>query len=173
MFDLGECPLGNVRIDRDLRRRRNDGGNRGGSNVGDVNIGRNVDVVGNIGDIGNVDNLGDDGNVRIVGNVRFRLEQHGFIVGANIAHNAGRRCSNGTSVGICRGRQSGGQLCSCGTNDERIAQCVYDGAGTNHAHHYLCAHCFIYDDKLFPVPNWQHRCGRLLKLPFNRELDGP
>jgi hypothetical protein len=86
MLDLGDCALRNVRIDRDLRRRRNDNGNRDGGNVG------------------NVDNLRDAGNVGIVGNVRFRLEQHCFIVGANVnvAHNAGRRCSNGNSVGIYR-----------------------------------------------------------------------
>ena len=40
-------------------------------------------------DIGNVDNLGNAGNVGIVGNVRLRLEQHGFIVDANVADSTG------------------------------------------------------------------------------------
>jgi len=104
MFDRGDCALGNVRIDRDLRRRRDGDGNRDAGDVGNGNIVRNVDVVGNISDIGNVDNLRNDGNVGIVGNVRFRFEQHCFIVNANVAHNSGRRCSNGNSVGIFRDR---------------------------------------------------------------------
>jgi len=79
MLDAGDCTFGNVRIDRDLRRRRYGSGNRntgyGGDhgNVGNVNVVRNVDVVRNIRDLRNVDNLGDDGNVGVVGNVRLRL----------------------------------------------------------------------------------------------------
>ena len=174
MFDRGDCALGNVRFDRDLRRRRDGDGNRDagdGGNVGNGNIVRNVNVVGNIGDIWNVDNLGNDGNVGIVGNVRFRLEQHCFIVDANlnVAHNAGRRRSNRTSVGIYRDRQSWGQLRSSRTYDDRIARCGYrgtDSVGTDHADGCISVRCFVSYDKPFPVPNWRHRRhidGRLLK----------
>jgi len=178
MFDPGDCALGNVRIDRYLRRRRNDSGNRNGGNVGNGNIVRNVAVVGNISDIGNVDNLRNDGNVGIVGNVRFRLEQHGFIVNANVTHNSGRRSSNGNSVGIYRDRQSWGQLRGSGTNDKRIAPCVCGRVGTNDAQHYLSARCFVSDDKHFPVPDhrtyWNvERYGRLLKTTFLSKLDRP
>jgi hypothetical protein len=154
MFDLGNCALGHVRIDRHLRRRRNDDGNRDASNVGDVNIVRNVNVVGNIGDIRNVDNLRDAGNVGIVGNVRFRLEQHCFIVDANlnVAHNTGRRRSNRTSVGIYRDRQSWGQLRSCGTDHKRIAHSGDGTVGANDASRYISACCFIHDDKHC----WEH-----------------
>jgi hypothetical protein len=104
MLDRWDCAIGNVRIDLDLRRRRN--GNFDVGDAGNVNIVRNVDIVGNISDVGNVDNLRDAGNVGIVGNVWFRLEQRCFIVDANVngTHNAGRRRSDWTSFGIYRDR---------------------------------------------------------------------
>jgi hypothetical protein len=168
MFDPGDCALGNVRIDRDLRRRRDGDGNRDAGDGGNVG---NVNVVGNISDIGNVDNLRNDGNVGIVGNVRFRFEQHCFIVNANVAHNSGRRCSNRNSVGIHRDRQSWGQLRGGRTDNDRIAHCGYRGThsvGTNHADDCISLRGFVFYDKPIPVPNWRHRrnvkhCGRLLK----------
>jgi hypothetical protein len=128
MLDRRGLAIGNVRIDRNLRRRRNDNGNRDRGNVG------------NISDIGNFDNLRDDGHFGIVGHVRFRLERHCFIVGANLndVDNAGRRCSNRNSVGIYRDRQSWGQLRSSGTNDQRIAHCGCGGDSTNDAHCFVC-----------------------------------
>ncbi len=150
MLDHWDFAIRNVRIDRNLRRRRNDNGNRDAGDDGDVG---NVDVVWNISDIGNYDNLRDDGHVGIVGNVRFRLEQHCFIVSANVAYNAGRRCSNRNSVGIYRDRQSWGQLRSSGTNGECLANCGCGRAGTSDAPHCLSAHCFTYIDKPFPVPD--------------------
>jgi hypothetical protein len=151
MFDCGDCALRNVRIDRYLRRRRNDNGSRDagdGGNVGDHGDVWDVNIVRN------VDNLGDAGNVGIVGNVRFRLEQHCFIVGANVdvARNAGQRCSNGDSVGIYRNRQSWGQLRSSGTDDKRIAHCGDSTVGANDANRYISACCFICDNKHC----WQH-----------------
>jgi hypothetical protein len=137
MFDRGDRALGDVRINRYLRRRRNFNGNRNAGDSGDLNIVRNVDVVGNIGDIRNVDNLRDDGNFGIVGNVRLRLRQHGFIVDANVngANNPGWRCSHGNSDGIYRDRQSWSQLRRGGTND------------------YRGPHCFICSGGHFPMPN--------------------
>jgi hypothetical protein len=167
MLDPGDYALGNVRIDLDLRRRRNDNGNRDAGDIGNVNIVRDVD------------NLRDAGNLGIVGNVRFRLEQYCFIVGANVdvTHNVGWHCSNGNPAGIYRDRKSWGQLRSSGANDERAAPCGYGGAGPNDARHYLSARCFIRDDKHFAVPDHRaHRnveySGRLLKQLI-RELDRP
>ena len=158
MFDRGDCALRNVRIDRDLRRRRNDNGNLDGGNARDVNIVRNVDVVGNISDIGNVDHVRNAGNLGIVGNVRFRLKQHCFIIDANVnvAHCSGRRCSNGNSIGIYRDRQSWGQLRSSRTDNDRIAHGRYrgtDSVGTDHADGYISVRCFVSYDKPFPVPD--------------------
>ena len=152
MFDPGDCALGNVRIDRDLRRRRNDNGN---NDAGDDGIVRNVDYPR------------DAGNVRIVGNVRFRLEQHCFILNANVAHNSGRRCSNGNSVGIYRDRQSWRQLRSNRTHNERSAHCRYrwtDSVGTSHAGGCISVSCSVFYDKPVPVPNRRRRnVERLLK----------
>jgi hypothetical protein len=112
MLDLGNFAVGNVRIDRDLRRRRNGRRSRDARHRGNVghhgNIG-NVDVVGNVSDIGNVDNLRNAGNDGVVGNVRFRLK-YCFIVdpNVNVAHNAGRRRSNRDSVGFYGDQQSWG-----------------------------------------------------------------
>jgi hypothetical protein len=107
MFDRWDFAIGNVRIHRDLRRRRNgyrrhDVCHRGNGGLhGNV---RDVNVVGNIGNIGNVDDLRNAGHVGIVGNMRLRLKQHCFIVDSNVnvAHNAGWRRSNRNSVGIYR-----------------------------------------------------------------------
>jgi hypothetical protein len=160
--------IGNVRIDRYLRWRGDGNGNHDTCDGGNV-------VIGNITDIGNVDNLRDAGNLGTVGNVRFRLEQRCFIVDANVnvTHDAGRRCSNGTPIGIYRDRQSWGQLRCSRTNNDRIAHCGYRGSDTDDAHHHLYARCFIHDDKPIPVPRRRRDVKRLLKQPFNRELDQP
>jgi hypothetical protein len=165
MLDLGDCALRNVRIDLDLRRRRNDNGN--GDADHSSNVGHNCNVR-------NVDFVRDAGNLGIVGNVRFRLKQHRFIVDANVdvAHNPGRRCSNGNSLGLYRDWQSWAQLRSSRTNDDRIAHCGYrgtDSVGTDHADGCVSVRCFVSYDKPFPVPNWRHRRhidGRLLKITF-------
>jgi hypothetical protein len=148
MLDLGNFAIHNVRIDRYLRRRRNGNGDRGAGHGGIV---RNVDVVGNVG------NLGSAGNLGIVGNVRCGLEQHCFIVGANVdvAHNGRWRCPNGNSVGIHRDRKSWSEFRRSGANDQRIA------------------HRFIRDDGHFSVPNERaerdaEHYGQLLNN-FNRE----
>ncbi len=113
MFDCGDFAIGNVRIDRDLRRRRNSSRSRDARHRGNVrrhgNVG-NVNVVGNLGDIGNADNFRNAGNVGTVGNVRLRLKQYRFIVDSNVnvAHNTRWRRSNRTSVGIYRDWQPWG-----------------------------------------------------------------
>jgi hypothetical protein len=98
--------------------------------------------------------------------VWFRLEQHCLIVDANVnvTHNAGRRRSDWTSVGIYRDRQSWGQFPGSGTDAERIPLCEYR-VGTKPTHGYIPTRCFIYDDERLPVPNHRtHRnVGRLLK----------
>jgi hypothetical protein len=112
MLDLGNFAVGNVRIDRDLRRRRNGSRSRDArhGNVGNVNVVGNIVIVGNICDIGNVDDLRNVGNDRVVWNVRLRLKQCCLVVNPdlNIAHNAGRRRSNRNSVGFNGDRQSWG-----------------------------------------------------------------
>jgi hypothetical protein len=190
MFDRGDVAVGNVRIDRQLRWRRNGARNRGACHCGndghhgDASHRGNNGSHGGAGNINIIRNDGSDGNVDIpwnaehvgnVRNVRLRLKQHCFIVDSNVnvdvAHHAGRRCSNGTSVGIIRDRQSWGRLRSSRTNNDRIAHCGYRrGAGTNDAHHYLCAHCFIdvdvdddNDDKPISVPGLWRKDDRLLK----------
>jgi hypothetical protein len=188
MSDRGDVAIGNVRIDRQLRRRRNGTRNRGAchcgndghhgdashrGNNGSHGSAGNINIIGNDGSDGNVDIPGNAEHVGNVRNVRLRLKQHCFIVDSNVnvdvAHHAGGRCSNGTSVGIVRNRQSWGRLRSSRTNTDRIAHCGYRGAGTNDAHHYLCAHCFIYDDdnddddELISVPGLWWKDDRLLK----------
>ena len=107
MFDRGDVTIGNVRIDRQLRRRRNGSGSRGachrGNHVGSVNIVANVNC-------GGIDVLGNAGHVGNVGNVRLRLKQHCFIVHADVngADRAGRWRSNRNSVGFLRDWQSWG-----------------------------------------------------------------
>ena len=98
MFDRGDVAIGNVRIDRQLRRRRNGSGNRGACHRGnDGNIIANVICAG-------IDVLGNAGHVGNVGNVRLRLEQHCFIVDADVngADRAGRWRPNRNSVGFLR-----------------------------------------------------------------------
>jgi hypothetical protein len=93
MLDLGDFTIGNVRIDRDLRRGRNRSGNYGACDGGDIG---NVDVVGN------VDNFGDARNFGDVGNVRLGLKQHRLFFDSrvDVADNAGRRASNRDSLGV-------------------------------------------------------------------------
>jgi hypothetical protein len=119
MFNRGDFVIGNVRIGRQLRRRRNGTRNRGachrgndghhgdashrGNNGphGDAGI---INIVANVSSVGNVDILGNAGHVGNVRNVRLRLKQHCFIVDSNVnvnvAHHAGRRRSNRNSVGF-------------------------------------------------------------------------
>jgi hypothetical protein len=167
MFDRRDRAIVNVRIHSKLRWRRNGNGNRGTRHRGDVGHDGNI---GNVDIIGNVNHVRDAANLGHVGNVRFRLEQHCFIVGANGAHNPGRRRSNRNSLGIYRDRQSWGQLRGSRTDDKRAAHCGHGGTAANDAHHHLSAHRFICDDKQFPMPN--HRAygdaehsGWLLKQP--------
>jgi hypothetical protein len=130
LLDLGNFAVGNVRIDRDLRRRRNGSRSRDARHRGNVG---NINVVGNIGDIGNA---GNDG---VVGNVRLRLKQCCVIVDSNInvAHNAGRRRSNRNSVGFYRDQQSRGQLRRRGPDDERIALCGCSNVGADDAQRFI------------------------------------
>ena len=137
--------------------------------------------VGNVEFLGNVDHIRDAGNLGPVGNVWVRLKQHCFVFNADIdvAYNAGRLSSNGSAVGIDRDWQSWYQFRSSRTNNDRIAHCGYRPVGTNHADGYICARCFLFhDDKPIPVSVWQclrnvEHPRRLLKQPFNRELDQP
>src|SRR5467141_4913154 len=107
MLDLGDFAIVNVRIHRELRRRRHGRWIGGACHRGDVG---NVDLVGNVSDIGNVDNLGDAGNLGDVGNVRLRLKQYRLIVDSNVnvAHNIGWQRSNRNSVGFDGDQQSWG-----------------------------------------------------------------
>ena len=111
MFDRGDVAIGNVRIDRQLRRRRNGTRSRGtchrGNNGPHGDTG-NINIVGNDSSVGNVDNV--TGHLGNVGNVRLRLEQHCFIVDADVngADRAGRCRSNRNSVGFLRDWQSWG-----------------------------------------------------------------
>ena len=115
MFDRGDFAIGNVRVARDLRRRRNGNGKRNHDAWHRGNVGRrsavgNIDLVGNLGDVGRVDILGNAGNVGVDGNVRLRFEQHCCIVNpdVNVAHNVERPRSNRSPVGILPDWQSWG-----------------------------------------------------------------
>jgi len=76
MFDGGHFALGIVRIDRHVRRRRNDSWSlsacRPGGPGHDTNP-RSINFVGNVDVVGNVDILRNAGHVGNVGNVRLRL----------------------------------------------------------------------------------------------------
>ena len=115
MFDRGDFAIGNVRIARDLRRRRNGNGNRNDdagnrSAVGNINVVRDIDVIGNLGDVRSLDILRHAGNVGIVGNVRRRLKQRCFIVDSNVnvVQHAGWQRSKRNSVGFLPDWQSWG-----------------------------------------------------------------
>jgi hypothetical protein len=158
MFDRRDRAIVNVRIHSKLRWRRNGNGNRGTRHRGDV---------GHDGNIGNVDIIGnvkhrDTGNLGHVWNVRFRFEQHCFIVNANVhvAHSARRSRSNRTSIGIYRDRQPWCQLRGSRTNDDRIAHCGCrgtDSAIADDAGGWIAVRCFVSCDKSFPVPKRRHR----------------
>ena len=105
MFDFGDLANGNVRIARDLRRRRNDNRNHTARRFSIVG---NIDVVGDLGDLGTVDIFGDAGNIGTDGNVRLRFEQRYCIVEPNLIRHDERRRSRRDSVGILRDRQSRG-----------------------------------------------------------------
>src|SRR6202158_1198361 len=178
MFDRGDVGVGNVRIDRQLRRRRNGTRNRGACHCGndgqhgDVGChwdashrgdngphddAGNINIVGNVNNVGNVDKLRNAGHVGNVGNVRLRLNQHCFILDSyvDVAHNAGRRRSHRNSVGFDGNRQSRGQLRTGGTDDRRIAHCGNRGTefvAANGAHCFTCnlKHCDVYG-------HWRHR----------------
>ena len=109
MFDFGDFANGNVRIARDLRRRRNGNGNRN-SNARRCRIAGNIDVDGNLGDVGRSDIFRDAGNFGIDGNVRLRFEQHCCVVEPNVnvtCHDEQQRTRR-NSDGILRDRQSRG-----------------------------------------------------------------
>ena len=121
MFDRGDFAIGNVRIARDLRRRRNGNGNRNSDarhrghdgrhrDVGNINVVRDIDVIGNLGDVRSLDILRHAGNVGIVGNVRRRLKQRCFIVDSNVnvVQHAGWQRSKRNSVGFLPDWQSWG-----------------------------------------------------------------
>jgi hypothetical protein len=75
MFDRGDVAIGNVRTDRQLRRRRNGARNRATchrGNNGPHGDSGNINIVGNVSSVGSVDNV--TGHVGNVGKVRLRLE---------------------------------------------------------------------------------------------------
>jgi hypothetical protein len=178
MLDPRDFAIGNVRINRDLRRRRNGHGNHDVSDLANV---RNVHLVGTLGDIRTVDNLGHAGNVGHVGNVRLRLEQHCGVFDTiiDVADNARWRGSNGTPLGIHRDRQPWSQLRSSCADAKCIADYRVCFTGTNRARGYVSAHGFDDSDKPFPVSDSRGRrhveySRRLLKsLLHLRELDRP
>jgi hypothetical protein len=107
MFNRGDVVIGNVWIDRQLRRRRNGSRNRDAchrGNDGPHDDAGNINIVANVSSDRNVSILGKAGHFGNVRNVRLRLKQHCFIVGSNgnvnVAHHAGRRPSNRNSVGL-------------------------------------------------------------------------
>jgi hypothetical protein len=105
MFDRGDFAIGNVRIARDLRRRRNDNGShdaRHRDKFGQHGNAGNIDVDGNLGDIGRDDILRNAGNVGIDGSVRLRFEQYCCIVepNVNVSHHDRRQRSSRNSVGF-------------------------------------------------------------------------
>jgi hypothetical protein len=147
MFDRGNIVIGNVRIDCDLRRRRNGIRKCGACHRRKFGHHRkfgNINLVGNLGDVGNADIVRNAGHVGNLGNVRLRLKQHCFIVHANIVHanlnvanRARRRRSNRNSVGIFRDWQSWRQFHTAGTGARCIAHRGHRGAecgGANDAH---------------------------------------
>jgi hypothetical protein len=107
MFDLGDFANGNVRVARDLRRRRNGNGHRNsdarhrGHDGGRSDVG-NIDVDRNLRDVGRSDILRNGGNVGAGGNVRLRFDQHCCIVepNVNVIHHDERRRSSRNSPGI-------------------------------------------------------------------------
>jgi hypothetical protein len=107
MLDLRNFAIGNVRIDHDLRRRRNGSRSRDARHRGNVGHYGNVGPIVIVGRIGDIGNAGHDG---VVGYVRLRLKQYCFIVDPNVdvAHNAGRCRSNRNSVRFHGDRQSWG-----------------------------------------------------------------
>ena len=160
MFDRREFAVGNVRLDRDLRRRRNGGRNRGAchrGNNGPHGDPGNINVVGNVSYVGKFDILRNAGHVGNVGNVRLRLDQHSFIfdsnVDVNFAHHAGRRRSNRNPIGILRNWQSWSWLRTGGTGAKRIAhygECgEFSAIATNDVPCITCdgKHCDVWDHR--------------------------
>jgi len=159
MLDPGDCPIGNVRIDDDLRRRRNgngDAGDRG--NVRRLGGLRYVDLW-NLADIEHVNNLRDAGNLWHVGNVRLGLQQYYVFFDANLADHVRRRGSNWASLGIHRDQQPWGQLRSSDTYDERTADGWGHSGHSNHTDDCISIHCFICNDKFLSVSN--HGASRI------------
>jgi len=121
MFDFGDLANGNVRIARDLRRRRNGNGKRNDdarhrshdrrrSAVGNINVVGNIDLEGNLGNVGRIDNLRHGADVGADGNVRLRLEQHHgiFEPDVNVIHHVEQRHSSGNSAGFYSNQKSRG-----------------------------------------------------------------
>ena len=139
VLDRGDFAIGDVRIPRDLRRRRNGNRNRDVRHrgsvrqhgdvghdgaVGNINVVGSIDVVGNLRDVGIVDILGNAGNVGIVGNVRLRIEQHClifvsnvFVSNVNVDRLAERQRPSRSSVGFLRDWQSWDQSHNSAADD--------------------------------------------------------
>jgi hypothetical protein len=113
MFDPGEFAIGNVRIARDLRWRRNgygkwqhDARHRGDvgrrSAVGNINVIGNINVDGNLADVGRNDIFGNAGDIGADRNVRLRREQYRCIVepDLNLTCHIEQRHPRRNSVGI-------------------------------------------------------------------------
>jgi multidrug efflux system membrane fusion protein len=149
MRDTRDFPIGNVRIDGNLRRRWSVDGNYGARDGGDI---RNVDVIGDVSDNRNVNDPRDAGHLGHVGNVRLRVEQHCgvFDTDINLADNAGWRGSNRNSLGIDRNWQPWSQLRGSCADTKRIADDRVCSTSTNRARGYVSAHGFDDSDK--PVP---------------------
>ena len=144
MFDFGDFAIGNVRIARDLRRRRNDDRNHDAYDHGGAGkfiVVGNIGVDGTFGDVGSVDILRNAGDVRAVGNVRLRLKQHCGIIepNINVTDHDERRRSRRNSAGIHGDRQSRRERRSSGTDAQRIAHCRHCGTkfdGSSDAHDF-------------------------------------
>jgi len=157
MLDLGDCAIGNVRIDRHLRRRRNGNGNGDAGDRGNVRRDGVLRYVhaGNVDNIEHVDNLRDAANLRPVGNVRLGLQQCYLFFDANldVADHGWRRGSNWASVGIHRNQQPWDQLRSSGAYHERTADGWGYSGHANHTDGCISIHCFICIGKFASVSN--------------------
>jgi hypothetical protein len=154
MLDTWDFAFGNVRIDIELRRRRN---------------GRRRCGAGHRGDTGNVGHAGDGAGFGHVRNVRRRVKQHGLVLYSDInAHDAGWRRSYRHSVGIYRNRQSWGQRRHARPDGDRIAHGGTESGRTRHAHRDLSIRCPVNDDKLVLVsgPRTRWNAKRLLNNSY-------
>ena len=152
MLDLRDFAIWDVRLERNLRRRRNrswDSSSRYCGIAGNVDLFGNDDIIGDVSDVGNVNNLRHAANFGHVGNVRLGFKRHRlfFESDLNVTDRARWRRSNRNPVGVYRDRQPWGQFRGCRTNDGRFTHCGHRGASANDAHRYISAHPFISNDK--------------------------